>query len=146
MRVLGCISRIIPSVTKMFDPTSLTALQSRTSLKIINKDSDWISDFGSSPESDIPPIQNLNPTVWGSHEEISLTDSVSMMDARKNSNVSSPPVQYVNTQVSQHTEESFASEETKGHSEIVYNAVSRHKFRMNGNNLLLSETAVAVLL
>ena len=69
---------------------------------------------------------------------------------RKFRELSSSPVVYCNTnpeartiynRVHQPSEESFTSVEKNGHFDVKYNVVMRHKCRMNGQQLLLSEVA-----
>ena len=92
----------------------------------------------------------IPPNIVATHQQISLTEAYSLSDPRKFRELSSSPVIYCNTnpdakttfiKVREPTEQSFTADEINGHFEISYNVVKRHKCRMNGEGLLLSETA-----
>ena len=84
------------------------------------------------------------------HQQISLTEAYSLSDPRKFRELSSSPVIYCNTnpdaktiftQVPGPSDHSFTAVGRNGHFELSYNVVTRHKCRLNGEGLLLSETA-----
>ena len=92
----------------------------------------------------------INPNVVSTHQQMSLTEVYSLSDPRKFRELSSSPVVYCNTnpeaktifnRVRQPSEESFTAVDKNGHFEVSYNVVTRHKCRMNGEQLLLSEVA-----
>ena len=96
------------------------------------------------------PEDDVNPQVSSTHKQISLVEAFSLSDSRKFRDMSSSPMVYCNTnpeakitfrKVLKRTEKTFTAEGENGNFELCYNVVSRHKLRMNGENLLLAETA-----
>ena len=94
--------------------------------------------------------EGLPPSVVATHQQISLTEAYSLSDPREIRDLSSSPVVYCNTnpdaktifiKVREPSEQSFTAADQSGHFEMSYNVVTRHKCRMNGEDLLLSETA-----
>ena len=119
-------------------PLAVTPVFGLTEFRSLSKCEELLSEDG------------INPNVVATHQQMSLTEAYSLSDPRKFRELSSSPVVYCNTnpdaktiftKVRQPSEESFTADEINGHFEVSYNVVTRHKRRMNGEELLLSEIA-----
>ena len=92
----------------------------------------------------------LDPSIVFSHREASLCEAAYLIDKRKSRVVGYPPIQFVNTnkdakimyrKVEEASPNSFTLEGGEELYELIYNNVFKHKLRLNGERLLLCETA-----
>ena len=122
----------------MMSPTAVTPVYGFSSSRSLVKSEELLSE------------EDINPNVTATHQQISLTEAFSLSETKKFREFSSTPVIYCNTdpdaktvfiKVNEPSDQSFTAVGKSGHFEIGYNIVTRHKIRLNGNDLLLCETA-----
>ena len=142
-------NRVLDSFTHIFNPFYLSAM--KTTLEIVPtiSFSDWTTD-------NLPKIApglseaDVDEKVRATHSQISLYEAYSLFEPKIIRDISSVPVVYVNTNIDaklcfvktkERTETSFEAV-GEGNFEVQHSIVSKHKMRLNGQNLLLSEVAM----
>ena len=138
--LIDCVTNIYnPFILQaMMAPTAVTPVYGLSTYRRLAKCEELLSEDG------------ISPTVVATHQQISLTEAYSLSDPKKFRDIASLPVIYCNTdpdartvftKVSAPSDQSFTANGQNGHYELCYNVVTRHKCRINGENLLLCETA-----
>ena len=140
-------SCLIDSFTQPYNPFILQAVMSPIALTPVYS---YSSTTSLKRCEDLLSEDSVSPPIVATHKQISLNEAFSLSDARKFRDILSSPVIYCNTnpdaketflKVQAQTEQTYTVEGEHGFFEMCYNVVSRHNLRMNGDNLLLAESA-----
>ena len=138
---------LLDCVTQSYSPFILQAMMSPTAVTPV---------YGFSRSRSLIKCEELlseegvNQNVTATHQQISLTEAFSLSETKKFREFASAPVIFCNTnpdaktvfvKVNEPSEQSFTAVGKNGHFEVGFNIVTRHKIRLNGNDLLLCETA-----
>ena len=132
-----------------FNPQLLVALNCRVEVHPINGQRDWI--YSSRYDLCSPRLQDVDieTSVEASNNRISLNEVANQLSKRSKDH-QSRSLAFVNSKkdaqplflkVSGPTEETFTAADQAGFFEMTYNAVVRHKLRVNGDDLILAETS-----
>ena len=140
--------KVIESFTYMFNPIILKAVETRIHTYPVHGPVSL--DRFENVESENFGNMDIDQQLLKSHKVVSLNQLLHFNDNKKCKILANPPVQYINCspfsrelfmKVFEETETTFSVDGEPGFFEKLYNDVLRHKLRLNGDDLLLCETA-----
>ena len=132
-----------------FSPQLLIALNCRVEVHPINGQRDWIYSLRDNLRSPRLPDVDIETSVEASNNRISLNEAANQLSKRSKDH-QSRSLAFVNSKryaqpmflkVPGPTEDTFTAADQAGFFEMTYNAVVRHKLRVNGHDLILAETS-----
>ena len=139
---------VIESFTYEYNPIILKAVESSTSVFPINGSFDW-NLFDGTNGNNLVHL-GIDQSILNSHQEVNLNEMVYKIDTNKCKIFSNPPNIFVNTnpdrkslfqKTNEENDFTYEADDNSGYYEPLYDIVSRHQSRKNGQKLLLCETS-----
>ena len=141
---------ILEAFTRPYNPLYLKSIQAPIEMNLVNSSEMFRIELGSCLDNR-HRHDDLNPTVLMTHGEQSLCEVVANYDPTVKRILTSTRVQYVNTKpnrkllfrkTSEIKDTNFSVEGSNEQYELLDSIVSRHFMRINGQKLILAETAM----